>query len=114
MKPALVAFTLLLAPLVALAQRDPVSRSCNEPVAPFRIAGNVYYVGASDITSYLIATPKGLILIDGGFEETAPMIRRNVATLGFDYANIKIILNSHAHYDHVGGIDAIRRETGAK
>jgi metallo-beta-lactamase class B len=115
MNRALLAFTLLLlAPLVALGQKDPVSRSWNQPVAPFRIAGNLYYVGASDITSYLIATPKGLILIDGGFEETAPMIRQNVATLGFDYKDIKIILNSHAHYDHVGGIDAIRRETGAR
>ena len=96
-----------------LAQSDPVSRSWNEPVPPFRIIRNIYYVGASDITSYLIVTPKGHILIDGGFEETAPMILANVEKLGFHASDIRILLNSHAHYDHAGGLAAIRRATGA-
>lgn len=57
--------------------------SWTQPVEPFRIAGNIYYVGASDLTSFLIATPKGHILIDGGFEETAPLIRASIEKLAF-------------------------------
>ena len=103
---------LLLAPVV-LGQSDPVSRSWNQPVEPFRIVGNVYYVGASDITSYLIATPKGHIVIDGGFVETAPMIVANIRRLGFDPKSVKILLNSHAHLDHAGGLAELKRVTGA-
>lgn len=96
------------------AQKTEEERSWNQPVEPFKIAGNVYYVGASDVTSYLIATPKGHILIDSGFIETVPLIRTNVAKLGFKVEDIKILLNSHAHYDHVGGIAELKRLTGAK
>lgn len=103
---------LLAAP--ALAQSDPVSRSWNQPVAPFRIVGNVWYVGASDITSYLITTPKGHILLDGGFVETAPMIAANIRKLGFRVEDVKILLSSHAHYDHAGGLAELKRLTGAK
>jgi metallo-beta-lactamase class B len=99
--------------LALVAQSDPVSRSWNQPVEPFRIIRNVYYVGASDITAYLIATPKGHILIDGGFVETAPMILDNVKKLGFHPADIRILLNSHAHYDHAGGLAALKSATGA-
>jgi metallo-beta-lactamase class B len=94
-------------------QADPVSRSWNEPVAPFRIIENVYYVGASDVTSYLIATPKGHIVIDGGFTETAPMIRRNIEQLGFRVSDVRMLLSSHAHYDHAGGLAELKSATGA-
>jgi metallo-beta-lactamase class B len=94
-------------------QADPVSRSWNEPVAPFRIIENVYYVGASDVTSYLIATPKGHIVIDGGFTETAPMIRRNIEQLGFRISDVRMLLSSHAHYDHAGGLAELKSATGA-
>ncbi len=100
--------------LSAFAQSDPVSRSWNQPVEPFRIVGNVYYVGATEITSYLIATPKGHIVIDGGFVETAPMIVANIRKLGFDPKDVKILLNSHAHVDHAGGLAELKRATGAK
>ena len=96
------------------AQKDPVSRSWNQPVAPFRIAGNVYYVGATDITSYLITTPKGHFLLDGGFEETAPMIRANIERLGFKVSDVRFLLSSHAHYDHAGGLAELKRITRAK
>lgn len=96
-----------------MAQKDPILRSWNQPVAPFRMLGNIYYVGASDIASYLIATPKGHILIDGGFEETAPMIMSNIEKLGFNPGDIRILLNSHAHFDHAGGLAAIKLATGA-
>ncbi len=107
---------LLIVVLVALpllAQKDPVSRSWNEPVEPFRIAGDLYYVGASDITSYLITTPEGHIVLDGGFEETAPMIVANIRKLGFKPADVRILLSSHAHYDHAGGLAELKRITGA-
>lgn len=101
----------IAAPL--LAQKDPVSRSWNQPVEPFRITGNLYYVGASDITSYLITTPKGHIVIDGGFEETAPMILANIRKLGFKVSDVRILLSSHAHYDHAAGLAELKRVTGA-
>lgn len=96
------------------AQSDPVSRSWNQPVTPFRIADNLYYVGASDITSYLITTPQGHIILDGGFVETAPMIRANVEKLGFRMKDVKILIGSHAHYDHAGGLAELKRISGAK
>jgi metallo-beta-lactamase class B len=105
---------LFLLPTLALAQADETSRSWNQPVEPFRIAGNLYYVGANDITSYLITTPEGHILLDGGFVETAPMIRDNVTKLGFKMKDVKILLSSHAHYDHAGGLAALKEMTGAR
>ena len=68
-----------LLPVQLHAQADPTSRSWNQPVEPYRIAGNLYYVGASDVTSYLITTPEGHILLDGGFAETAPLIEASVS-----------------------------------
>jgi len=105
---------ILLCASAAFAQSDPESRSWNQPVEPFHIIGNIYYVGASDIASYLIVTPKGHILIDGGFVETAAMIESNIHRLGFDLHDVRIILNSHAHYDHAGGIAELKKKTYAK
>jgi metallo-beta-lactamase class B len=115
MKRFLIALFFLLAssPLVH-AQADPTSRAWNQPVEPYRIAGNVYYVGASDITSFLITTPAGHILLDGGFVETAPIIEANVRKLGFKLADVKILLSSHAHFDHAAGLAELKRATGAK
>jgi len=86
----------------------------NQPVPPFHIIGNIYYVGASDITSYLIVTPAGDILLDGGFVETAPQIEANIQTLGFKLADVKILLSSHEHLDHAGGFGELKRLTGAQ
>jgi metallo-beta-lactamase class B len=99
---------------LALAQSDPVSRSWNQPVEPFRVIGNIYYVGASDITSFLIQTSQGLILVDGGFAETAPLIRKNVEQLGFKMSDVRFLLNSHAHLDHAGGLAALKHLSGAR
>jgi metallo-beta-lactamase class B len=98
----------------AFAQPDAESRSWNRPVEPFRIAGNLFYVGASEIASYLVATPNGLIVIDGGFVETAPIIRANIEKLGFHFKDVRILLSTHAHYDHAGGLAALKEQTGAK
>lgn len=107
-------------PLAAQAQASAQSQAAdllktmNQPVAPFRIMNNIYYVGASDIGSYLIVTSNGNILLDGGFVETAPQIEANIRTLGFKLKDVKFILNSHAHLDHAGGISEMKHSTGAK
>src|SRR5258706_13446792 len=80
---------------------DSLKTEGNQPVKPFRIIGNIYYVGASDITSYLIVTPEGNILIDTGFESTVPIIRSSVEQLGFKFKDIKVMLSGPAHLDHV-------------
>jgi len=98
----------------AQAQATEEWRSWNQPVEPFRIAENLYYVGASDIASYLITTSEGHILIDGGFVETAPQIDANISKLGFKVEEVKILLNSHAHFDHAGGLAALKARSGAK
>jgi len=95
-------------------QQDEVSRSWNQPVTPYRIIGNVYYVGASEVTSFLIVTPKGHILLDSGFSETVGQIKQNIAALGFRLEDVKILINSHAHYDHAGGLAQLKELTGAK
>jgi metallo-beta-lactamase class B len=101
-------------PAGARGQANEQSRQMNQPVPPFRIIGNIYYVGASDITSYLIVTPAGDILLDGGFAETASQVEANIKTLGFKLSDVKFILNSHAHLDHAGGIAELKRLSGAK
>lgn len=108
-----VAFSLFL-PVTANPQADPTSRSWNQPVKPYRIIGNIWYVGASGVASFLITTSKGHILLDSGFSETVPQIKRNVAQLGFKLTDIKILISSHAHYDHVGGLAELKELTGAK
>lgn len=85
----------------------------NDPVAPFRIGEGLYYVGASDITSFLFKTKAGLILLDGGYDTTAPQILANIRTLGFDPKQVKILISTHAHLDHAGGLAQLKRETGA-
>lgn len=105
---------LLFCPALAEAQADETARSWNRPVKPYRVIANIYYVGASDVTSFLITTPEGHILLDSGFAETVPLIRDNVKQLGFRLEDIKILINSHAHYDHAGGLAQLKELTGAK
>jgi metallo-beta-lactamase class B len=104
---------LALPALPAGAQEDERSRSWNQPVEPFRIVGNLYYVGASDVTAFLLTTPKGHILLDGGFAETAPLIRDSIRKLGFRLEDVEILLSSHAHMDHAGGLAALKAWSGA-
>lgn len=80
---------------------------------PFRIAGNLYYVGANDVASYLLTDSAGHVLIDGGYPGTAPLIKRSVEKLGFKMHDIRVLLNSHAHHDHAGGLAALKKMTGA-
>ena len=85
----------------------------SEPQAPFKIMGNVYYVGANNIASILVATPEGHILLDTGTQKMAAVVFPNMVTLGFKPADIKVMLISHAHYDHMETVETIRRLTGA-
>ena len=110
---AVVALTIVVA-TDASAQADSVSRSWNLPVEPFRIVDGIYYVGASDIAAFLITTDSGHILLDGGFSETAPQIARNIEKLGFALRDVRILLSSHAHYDHAGGLLEMKTRTGAR
>lgn len=84
------------------------------PAEPFRIAGNFYYVGANDVSSFLITGPEGHILIDGGYPATPPMIMASIAKLGFDIKDVKILLNSEPHLDHAGGLAALQQASGAQ
>ena len=85
----------------------------NQPQAPFRIFGNTYYVGTHGLSSVLIATKNGLILLDGDLPQSVRRIAGNIKALGFDVHDVRLILNSHAHFDHAGGIAALQRISGA-
>lgn len=104
--------------LVALAFGQAVCAQANAnwltPIAPFQIADGLYYVGSRDLASYLVVTPQGNILINSSLEGSPPLIRKSVEQLGFRYGDIKILLISHAHFDHDAGSARIIRETGAK
>jgi metallo-beta-lactamase class B len=86
----------------------------SQPVEPFRIVGNIYYVGALNIAAYLIATPQGHILIDTGMTEMHDAITGGVEQLGYTASDIRILLASHAHFDHIEGHALMRRRTGAQ
>jgi metallo-beta-lactamase class B len=83
-------------------------------VAPFKIIGNIYYVGTSDPTAYLITTPSGHVLIDTTYASSEPFVRKSIQALGFKLQDIRILLSSHAHLDHVGGHAAMKRDSKAQ
>lgn len=96
------------------AELDASDIKRNAPAEPLRVIANVYHVGAADVTSFLVTTPRGHILIDAGYAETAPQIKANVARLGFKVEDIKILLTTQAHFDHAGGLADIKRASGAQ
>ena len=112
MKRLAAALLLLAAP--APAQDAAQRRAWNAPSAPFRIVANVYYVGTAGLSSFLVADPAGLILIDGGLPESAPLIAANVRRLGFRLRDVRYLLNNHSHADHAGGQAALQRASGAR
>ena len=104
--------------LTAQAQKvnEPANRPADwsAPYQPFRIAGNLYYIGTYDLACYLIVTSKGNILINTGLANSASIIKNNVEALGFKMKDIKILLTTQAHYDHLGAMAFIKKITGAK
>lgn len=86
----------------------------NAPQAPFKIFGDTWYVGAAGVSAVLVTSAKGHVLIDGGLPQTAPRIVENIRTLGFRIGDVKLILNSHPHFDHAGGLAALQTASGAE
>ncbi len=85
----------------------------NSPYAPFKVIGNIYYVGTAGVSAYLITSPKGHVLIDGILPQSVPQIIASIKTLGFDIRDVRYLLNSHAHFDHAGGLAGLQRASGA-
>ncbi len=129
MRACLLAIALLMAPYAhaksppraadpaagaALARQCAGKEDFSDPAPPARIFGNVWYVGTCTVSVLLLTSPKGHILIDAATEQAAPSILANIRTAGFDPAEIRWIITSHEHFDHVGGLAALQRATGAK
>src|SRR5512143_565923 len=118
----LAAISALPLPLLAqtpdtAARRAESCPSCaewNAPQRPFRLYGNTYFVGTHGLSALLVVSREGHVLIDGGLPESAPSIIASVRALGFRIEDVKLILNSHAHFDHAGGIAALARASGAE
>jgi metallo-beta-lactamase class B len=114
-----LAATLLFLALPAHAQSDIQPINCgncvawNVPHKPFKVYGNAYYVGTNELSSMLVTGPQGHVLLDGALPQSAAQIAANIEALGFKLADVKLIVNSHAHWDHAGGIAALARMTGA-
>ncbi len=114
---ASLAVVVMTSPLAAqgyTAQQCPSCAGWNVPHAPIKLFGNSYYVGTDGLTSILVTSPDGHVLIDGGLPESAPLILANITALGFRLRDVKLILNTHDHYDHAGGIAALAKATGAR
>lgn len=121
----IIATTLLGGERAAAQLRDTIRvdypaskcRNCavwNRPQQPFRIFGNTYYVGTHGLSSILITSPTGHVLIDGALPSSAPIIADHIRTLGFKVEDVKLIVNSHAHFDHAGGISALQHMSHAR
>ena len=106
------AVALLVASVSPVAAQVPAAWT--DTISPFRVIGNVHYVGSAGLSAWLITTPKGHILLDVGLASNASMVERSIRRLGFRLRDVKIILNSHAHNDHSGGIAQLKRRTGAR
>ena len=116
MRRAVVLFAFLVGATQAFADSAEWAATrvqWNTPGEPFRAIGNIYYVGTRELAAWMIATPRGGILLDAALPESAPLIEQNLKTLGFSVKGIKILLNTHAHFDHSGGLAQIKRDSGA-
>ena len=111
---AAVALVLLVTVSAFPEAPDPLRGPGSRPVEAYRVIGNIYYVGAADVSSHIIVTPQGLILIDTGTREMLPGVRANIEKLGHALSDVKIILSSHAHWDHVENHARLKELTGAQ
>jgi metallo-beta-lactamase class B len=117
-KLACAVFALLLVQAPPLLPDPPIKcGDCddwNRPQEPFRLFANSYYVGTAGLSAILVTGDAGHILLDGGLPQSAALIDANIRKLGFKTTDVKLILNSHGHYDHAGGIAALQRASGAR
>ena len=97
----------------AIAHAQPHPAAWTNPVAPFRIVGDVYYVGTEGLSAYLIKSREGAVLLDGTLKENAPLIERNIEALGVPLRTVKLLISDHAHYDHVAALAQLKHDTGA-
>jgi metallo-beta-lactamase class B len=104
----------ILAAAGAVRWKRQIDRGGQLPVEPFRIAGNLYYVGTNDITAFLLTGPAGHVLIGDGREASAPLIMNSIAKLGFHITDVKVLVISHSHFDHAGALSALQKASGAK
>lgn len=112
----MIRLLMLLAALIGLVGAATAQdlEAMNRQVAPFRIAGNLHYVGTAGIAAYLVTDPAGHILIDGALERSPAQIAANIRTLGFRVEDVRYLLSTHAHWDHVGGLAELKRLSGAR
>ena len=111
---ALLGLASILALVLVGRWLNATKRGGQAPAEPFRIAGNLYYVGATDAAAFLITGPAGHIVLDGGYPTTAPMIMASIAKLGFSIKDVEVLLNSEPHPDHAGGLRVLQQASGAE
>jgi metallo-beta-lactamase class B len=113
---AFILLNLFCFPVFSQGVKEPTNtpKEWSASYPPFRIAGDVYYVGTYDLACYLVTTPQGNILINTGLSASADQIKKSVEQLGFKFSDIKILLTTQAHYDHVGAMAKLKKMTGAK
>jgi metallo-beta-lactamase class B len=99
---------------VSYSQTPAQEPDWNKPVEPFRIIGSIYYVGTNELGAYLVKTPEGAILLDGGLPESAPLIAHSIEAIGVPLISVKILLTTQAHYDHVGSLAELAQKTGGR
>src|ERR1041384_2367817 len=104
----------LVAMIALIGDLSAQNSDWTEPFPPFHITGNLYYVGSKGLANYLITTPQGHVLINSDLEANVPLIRSSVEKLGFKFGDIKILLISHAHWDHNAASATIKQMTGAQ
>jgi metallo-beta-lactamase class B len=110
----LLTFIVFALGAAVMAAQDAFQPDWNTPAPPHRVIANVYYVGTSELAVFVVTTPRGHILVDAAFDQTVPLIKAGMKTLGLRYEDIKLLLNSQAHYDHAAGLARVKRETGAR
>lgn len=114
LKRSLAALAVLALALPAPAQAQAARNNWNTPTEPFHVIDDIYYVGTEGLSSFLFVGRGGSVLLDGATAEAAPQIEANIRKLGFKLTDIKYILNSHAHFDHSGGLAQLKKDTGAQ